>query len=815
MKQRIYICLLLGLLVAVTGSHAQTYTPVAVTGFNADGIAESGTNSTLVTSTALDLSNNIMYSAAFGAANSLPAGVVNSGTIVNGTRTYQLQPFTANNLMYLSLNGAQANTLASGTFTLTTPVRFSNISLLLFSTEGNSDIDVILNFTDGTALGAGSYTVLDWFGGTGAVYSGYGRTKRLTSGYVHDGDDSGNPMFYPVDVAFSCAYKLKLLQSITITHIGGTTTASRICVLGLSGSVYTPVTTNATITPASCSNANGSIALTATGGTSPLKYSWNTTPVQTTATAVNLAPATYTCTITGADNCVNTYTGVVAANPAAVLSASASAPAICEGGTTNLSVTATGGTISNIVWMPGTLNGANVTVSPAATTTYTVTAKDNFGCNLTATVPVTVKPVPTSTFTISPTGVCLGTPQTITYTGNAPNTATYNWFGFAGAAVQSGSGQGPYSILFNNAGNYTLQLQVENNGCTSTITTQKDTISAPVTASFTVSDDEVCAGTIITATFTGSAANTATATWGWGGGAIQSGSGFGPYNVQYNRNGIISLTVKNGVCVSVANSKLINVIPVPVAAFTADAVKGCSPFAVTFTNQSQNYSNWKWHFGTGDSSVDANPVYTYNDVGKYTVTLITSSQNKCFDTLVQTDYIEVKSMPEAAFTATPVENVPVELHLASFSFTNMSSYGNTYKWHFGDRDSSALINPQHRYLFPGDYTVILEAINDIGCRDTAMRQFFKVLPDKVLDIPNAFSPNGDGVNDTWEIAGLRGAADCRVEIFNRWGEQLYSSQGYYNPWDGTWKGKPVPVATYYYVIKTATKNYNGWVAVIR
>lgn len=815
MKQRIYIGLLLGLLVAVTGSHAQTYTPVAVTGFNADGIAESGTNSTLVTSTALDLANNIMYSVDFGSLNQLPLGIVNSGTIVSGTHTWQLQPFTANNLLYLSTGGAQANTLATGTLTLNTPTRFSNVSLLLFSTEGHSDLDIILNFTDGTSLGAGSYTIQDWFDGTGYVYSGYSRTKRLTTGYLPDGNTTNNPRFYSVDIAFTCAYKLKSLQSITFTHLSGTTTASRICVLGLSGSVYTPITANATITAASCGNANGSIALTATGGTSPLRFSWNTTPVQTTATAVNLGQGTYTCTITGADNCSVPYTGTVTANAAAVLSALASAPAICEGEATNLSVTATGGTISNIVWMPGTLNGANVSVSPAATTTYTVTAKDNFGCNLTASVPVTVKPVPTSTFTISPSGVCLGTPQTITYIGNAPNTATYNWFGFAGATVQSGSGQGPYSILFNNAGNYTLQLQVENNGCTSTITTRKDTVSSPVTASFTVSEDEVCAGTTITATFTGSSANTATATWSWGGGAIQSGSGFGPYNVQYNRSGIISLTVKDGACVSVANSKVIDVIPVPIAAFTADALKGCAPFAVTFINQSQNYSDWKWRFGNGDSSTDANPVYTYNDVGRYTVTLITSSQNKCFDTLVQTDYIEVKAMPKAAFTATPVENVPVELHLAAFSFTNASDYSNTYKWHFGDRDSSALINPQHRYLYPGDYTVILEAINDIGCRDTAMRQFFKVIPDKVLEIPNAFSPNGDGANDTWEIAGLRGAADCRVEIFNRWGERLYSTQGYFNPWDGSWKGKPVPVATYYYVIKTATRSYNGWLAVIR
>jgi gliding motility-associated-like protein len=106
-------------------------------------------------------------------------------------------------------------------------------------------------------------------------------------------------------------------------------------------------------------------------------------------------------------------------------------------------------------------------------------------------------------------------------------------------------------------------------------------------------------------------------------------------------------------------------------------------------------------------------------------------------------------------------------------------------------------------------------MNDIGCADTAVRQFLMVILDKVLIIPNVFSPNGDGINDRWEIAGLRSVTDCHVEIFDRWGQSIYNSNGYSNPWDGTRKGKPLPVATYYYIIKTATRNYNGWVALVR
>jgi gliding motility-associated-like protein len=265
----------------------------------------------------------------------------------------------------------------------------------------------------------------------------------------------------------------------------------------------------------------------------------------------------------------------------------------------------------------------------------------------------------------------------------------------------------------------------------------------------------------------------------------------------------------------VAPSKLINVIPAPVAAFTPDDTAGCSPFAVTFNNQSQNTDAYKWTFGDGGTSTDVSPVYTYNNIGVYTVTLIASSQGKCFDKLERTNLVRVKQYPEASFTATGAENIPVEVQLASFRFNNSSLNAAGYLWDFGDGTSSSDTHPVHQYLAPGNYIVTLQATNDVGCVDTAVRKFFMVIPDIELIIPNAFSPYGDGINDKWEIAGLRNVNDCHVEIFNRWGQSIYDRTGYAEPWAGDWKGKAVPVATYYYIIKTATRNYHGWVTLIR
>lgn len=793
---------------------AQTYSPVPLTGFNNDVFAEAGTDAAAVTSVSLDLSNHVMYTANFAATNGLSGGVLNSGTIVNGTRTYQLAPYDANNILYLSSGGAVPGTLGSGTVSLSTPAYFTHISLLLFSSEDDSRADVVLNFTDGTTLNAGNFFIQDWFFGTGAMYTGFGRIARLSAPPYTVNGYPADPRFYSLDIPLNCTDRAKQLQSITLTHTFGNTSSSRISLLALSGVGYTPMTATTSVTGATCNSSNGSIQLIVAGGTPPLSYSWNTTPVQTTATATNLAAGNYTCTITDAGGCTITATATVPQASATTLTATANPATICSGQTTNLVATATGGTVTGYTWSPGNLTGSTVTVSPAASTTYTVSGQDNNGCTVSATVAVTVNPMPTSAFTVSPSAVCQGTSQTVSFTGSAGSTATYNW-NFNGATIQSGTGAGPYTILFNTPGNYTVELQVTETGCTSTTSTQPVTVSSPVTAGFQVSSSTICSGTTINVTFTGSAASTATPVWNWGGGIVQSGTGFGPFTVQYNSTGTITLTVNDGTCTSTASPQTITVIPSPVAAFTTDVVKGCPPAIINFTSQSQHADTYQWNFGDGGTSTDPDPQYTYNSTGIFTVTLTVTSQGQCTDVITKTDLIRIDPAPIPFFTSNPDTYIPLELHLASFSFSNASQNADSYKWNFGDGTTSSAVNPVYHYRFPGNYRVTLYAMNSAGCIDSFSREFYTVLPDKILVIPNAFSPNGDGTNDRWDINGLRGYPDCTIEIFNRWGQPVFYNRGYTAPWDGTYKGSALPVATYYYVIKTSIKTYTGWVALIR
>ena len=101
-------------------------------------------------------------------------------------------------------------------------------------------------------------------------------------------------------------------------------------------------------------------------------------------------------------------------------------------------------------------------------------------------------------------------------------------------------------------------------------------------------------------------------------------------------------------------------------------------------------------------------------------------------------------------------------------------------------------------LSEGTYIVHLTDNNQCNISDSIV---LKSLRKSCLDIPTAFTPNGDGFNDTWEIENIYLYPDVIIEIFNRWGELIFrSDRGYDNPWDGTFRGRAMPIDSYYYII---------------
>ncbi|WP_153797308.1 DUF7948 domain-containing protein [Foetidibacter luteolus] len=235
-----------------------------------------------------------------------------------------------------------------------------------------------------------------------------------------------------------------------------------------------------------------------------------------------------------------------------------------------------------------------------------------------------------------------------------------------------------------------------------------------------------------------------------------------------------------------------------VAQFTTPPF-GCAPYTAVFENTSFGGHDFLWDFGDGSpTSTEESPEHLYTTPGNYTVRLTatdTSTCNKVHDT---TFTVIVSPKPTASFTYTPTspkENTP-------YVFTNTSTGATRYKWFFGDGDSLNTIRRDtvvsHIYNESGNYRVSLVAYNQYGCTDTfSVTVQAIVVP--LVDVPNAFTPNGDGINDHVTVRGY-GISKLAWRIFNRWGTLVYGGNSQKIGWDGKYKGVLQPQEVYTYVL---------------
>ena len=118
------------------------------------------------------------------------------------------------------------------------------------------------------------------------------------------------------------------------------------------------------------------------------------------------------------------------------------------------------------------------------------------------------------------------------------------------------------------------------------------------------------------------------------------------------------------------------------------------------------------------------------------------------------------------------------------------------------------------YVADHPQKVTLTVTDANGCQATQDIQIADECPD--VKIPNAFTPNGDGINDTWTIIGLEYDQTALVRVFTRYGQQVFQSKGYGTPWGGDYQGKKLPTGAYYYIInaKNGSLTYSGEVTII-
>lgn len=265
------------------------------------------------------------------------------------------------------------------------------------------------------------------------------------------------------------------------------------------------------------------------------------------------------------------------------------------------------------------------------------------------------------------------------------------------------------------------------------------------------------------------------------------------------------------------------IYPLPTANFGINRICTGAYLNLIFSDSSniaspENITQWQWDFGGPGQSTLQNPTQLFPGSGLYNITLVVSSNHNCKDTIVKQVNLTPRPVAGFAYSASTGINVGT-----SVSFVDTSKYAINWGWTFGDGSpGSTLQNPSTIYYANGVYVVTQIVSDTYGCTDTARVaiRINNVTNEISTLIPNAISPNGDGKNDIWKLDFLSLLyPNAEVDIYTRWGENVFHSQGYSVPWDGTYNGNKLAVGTYYYVIKLNDTNQSdplrGGVLLIR
>ncbi|MBS1612150.1 MAG: PKD domain-containing protein, partial [Bacteroidetes bacterium] len=240
----------------------------------------------------------------------------------------------------------------------------------------------------------------------------------------------------------------------------------------------------------------------------------------------------------------------------------------------------------------------------------------------------------------------------------------------------------------------------------------------------------------------------------------------------------------------------------------------CLGDVMQFTNQGSPTAQYTWTFGDGTTSNEFSPSHLYANAGDYNVTLTIIDTTTCDVTSTYTKPVKVYLQPQAGFTVsrdTFKFETPVE-------FVNTSTNYEHLMWDFGDGqgvlDEEA---PIHVYGKIYQMTVCLNAFN-AACSDTFCKTIF-ISFDALIGVPNAFSPNGDGVNDVIRIEG-KGITELEFRIYNRWGEKVFETNSKAIGWDGYYKGVLQEMEVYTYSVQASfvdgsSKQLKGNITLLR
>ncbi|MDH4473700.1 MAG: gliding motility-associated C-terminal domain-containing protein [Fluviicola sp.] len=499
----------------------------------------------------------------------------------------------------------------------------------------------------------------------------------------------------------------------------------------------------------------GSVTLSGSGATS---YTWDNGVTD----GVSFTPAstqTYTVTGTDANGCQSTDQVTVTVGASLSVNAGQN-QSICQG--QSVTLTATGA--SGYVWDNGVTQGVSFT--PASTQTYTVTVSDAVGCSATDQVTVTVNSIPNINAGANQ-AICPG--GSVILSGSGGTTYTWN------NGVTNG-------VSFNPASTQTYTVTgTDANGCTNT-----DQVLVTVNALPNVSagqDQSVCAGTTVTLNGSGAVS------YVWNLSVVN--------NVPFTPGATQIYTVVGTDANGCQNSDQVTVTvnPPPTIGAGADQTI-CVGTSVTLSGTGG--VSYVWTNGV-TNGVSFNP-----GLGTQIYTVTGTDANGCTNTDQVT--ITVLTVPVADINSTdPLSGYPG----LAVTFTNSSTNATNFVWDYdnGDTDVTNNVNQNGGSTFnsPGTYTVTLTASN--GVCDDVDQLIVIVIPFEplVIHVPNVFTPDADGLNDTFQI-DTENAESMSVIIINRWGEFIEELDEITDVWDGTSKGKEMSEGVYFFKYSIGAKD---------
>lgn len=472
--------------------------------------------------------------------------------------------------------------------------------------------------------------------------------------------------------------------------------------------------------------------------------------------------------------CTGTTTTSVVINPLPVPTASNNGP-VCEG--TSITFNSTGGTSYAWNGPAGYTSGSS---SPSILITsqnnngaYVVTVTDANGCVNTATTTAVINALPA--ITVTGATVCANQPFNLNATGGS----SYAWNGPNGFSSTL-SNPAIAMATTNMAGVYSVTVTNLNN-CSSIGNTA--VIVNPIPSPLANNNAPICTGESLLLAANGGL------TYQWNGPNGFTSNGQNPVinPATTNMSGTYTVTVYDniGCSASAITSAMINPLPNP--SISSGLNHGCVPLCVTFTiSNSTTLQNVTWSVNGGNGANGNTYQQCFNASGMYTISAAVTDANGCKN--ITTYPVDAYPIPVADFNFAPIKPI-INVDEVTFTDASYNATIQTWNWYFYSNASntSNLQNPVFYYPEAGTYPVTLVVKSDHGCIDT-LTKIIVVGEDYGIYVPNAFTPNNDGLNETFQPKGF-GIAKYQLQLFDRWGERIYETKEFEAGWDGKYHGK--------------------------